>query len=214
MDSEFFAVFSNDNTVGDDEEINPVSNSTVVPAGESVSIAFYNVYGYNPTDGAALESDSRAFMSVFDQPFAGSILSRGMPIGTNVLNWGIVADATPASAAPVIANGYRADSLGNVYFAPGSSKLSKAAEKKLKAVVAANPSAIYKVTGYVQKSSTNKNNAELSLARAKAVETYLVSLGADVTFTVVLDAGEVPAKAGESYKARRATLFAMTPVVQ
>jgi hypothetical protein len=36
---------------------------------------------------------------------------------------------------------------------------------------------------------------------------------AGVTFIVGLDAGQVPAKAGESYKARRATLFAMTPVV-
>jgi hypothetical protein len=41
-----------------------------------------------------------------------------------------------------------------------------------------------------------------------------VSLGAGVNFTVVVDAGLVPAKNGTSDKARRATLYAMTPVVQ
>jgi outer membrane protein OmpA-like peptidoglycan-associated protein len=115
---------------------------------------------------------------------------------------------------PVIANGYRADKLGTVYFAPGSSKLTKKAQKAIAAAVAAAPSAIYKVTGYVQKSKSSKNNGKLSLARAKAVETYLVSLGAGVNFTVVVDAGKVPTKNGKSNKARRATLYAMTPVVQ
>ena len=125
---------------------------------------------------------------------------------------------TPLSApAPIVANGYRADKLGTVYFAPLSSELSKAAKKKLEAAVIANPSAVYKITGYVQKSKSAKNaknDADLSLARAKAIETHLASLGAGVTFTVVTDAGLVPAKNGSSDKARRATLYAMTPVVQ
>ena len=124
---------------------------------------------------------------------------------------------TPVSApAPIVAHGYRADKLGTVYFAPLSSKLSKAAKKKLEAAVIANPSAVYKITGYVQKSKSAKNaknDADLSLARAKAIETHLASLGAGVTFTVVTDAGLVPAKNGSSDKARRATLYAMTPVV-
>ena len=127
------------------------------------------------------------------------------------------AEAAAAAPAPVIANGYRADKLGTVYFAPLSSKLSKAAKKKLEAAVIANPSAVYKITGYVQKSKSAKNaknDADLSLARAKAIETHLASLGAGVTFTVVTDAGLVPAKNGSSDKARRATLYAMTPVVQ
>jgi hypothetical protein len=122
-----------------------------------------------------------------------------------------------AAPAPVIANGYRADKLGTVYFAPLSSKLSKAAKKQIETLVAANPAAIYKVSGYVQKSifaKNAKNDASLSLARARAVETYLASLGAGVNFTVVVDAGKVPAKNGKSNKARRATLYAMTPVVQ
>ena len=123
------------------------------------------------------------------------------------------ANSTPTPTS-VIANGYRADNLGTVYFAPLSSKLSKAAKKQIKTLVTANPSAIYKISGYVQKSSSAKNDASLSLARAKAVETYLVSLGAGINFTVVLDAGKVPTKNGKSSKARRATFYAMTPVVQ
>ena len=124
---------------------------------------------------------------------------------------------TTTGPVPIIANGYRADKLGTVYFAPLSSKLSKAAKKQIDTLVAANPVSIYKVTGHVQKSifaKNAKNNASLSLARARAIETYLVSLGAGVNFTVVVDAGLVPAKNGTSDKARRATLYAMTPVVQ
>ena len=107
--------------------------------------------------------------------------------------------------------------MATVYFSPLSSKLSKADKKKLEAAVIANPSAVYKITGYVQKSilaKNAKNDASLSLARAKAIETHLASLGAGVTFTVVTDAGKVPVKNGKSKKARRATLYAMTPVVQ
>ena len=128
----------------------------------------------------------------------------------------IVADSDADSSvpAPVIANGHRADKLGSVYFQPLSSDLSNAASKEIKRLVNANPAAIYKVIGYVQKSGSSKNNASLSLARAKAIEAYLVSLGAGVNFTVVLDAGLVPAKNGTSDKARKATLFTMTAVVQ
>ena len=128
----------------------------------------------------------------------------------------IVADSDADSSvpAPVITNGHRADKLGSVYFQPLSSDLSNAASKEIKRLVTANPAAIYKVIGYVQKSGSSKNNASLSLARAKAIEAYLVSLGAGVNFTVVLDAGLVPAKNGTSDKARKATLFTMTPVVQ
>ena len=128
----------------------------------------------------------------------------------------IVADSDADSSvpAPVITNSHRADKLGTVYFQPLSSDLSNAASKEIKSLVNANPAAIYKVIGYVQKSGSSKNDASLSLARAKAIETYLVSLGAGVNFTVVLDAGLVPAKNGTSDKARKATLFTMTPVVK
>ena len=122
-----------------------------------------------------------------------------------------------ASSAASIANAYRADKLATVYFSPLSSELSKAAKKQLEAAVIANPSAVYKVTGYVQKSifaRNAQNDSSLSLARAKAIETHLESLGAGVTFTVVVDGAGVPVKNGKSNKARRATLFAMTPIVQ
>ena len=142
----------------------------------------------------------------------------GGPTNGQTLSEAVEAAAAEVGAsAPVMANGYRADKLATVYFAPLSSKLSKADKKKLEAAVIANPSAVYKITGYVQKSifaKNAKNDASLSLARAKAIETHLASLGAGVTFTVVVDAGKVPAKNGKSKKARRATLYAMTPVVQ
>jgi hypothetical protein len=139
----------------------------------------------------------------------GSVEAAAAPTTTTV--------SAPASISPIVANAYRADKLGTVYFAPLSSKLSKAAKKQIEAAVIANPSAVYKITGYVQKSifaRNAKNDASLSLARAKAIETHLESLGAGVTFTVVVDAAGVPAKNGKSDKARRATLYAMTPVVQ
>ena len=136
-------------------------------------------------------------------------------------NWnGLVVEVNVSAVSapvPIVANAYRADKLATVYFSPLSSKLSKAAKKKLEAAVIANPSAVYKITGHVQKSifaKNAKNDASLSLARAKAIETHLASLGAGVTFTVVTDAGKVPVKNGKSKKARRATLYAMTPVVQ
>ena len=131
--------------------------------------------------------------------------------------WNESAASSGTSSAAPIANASRADKLATVYFAPLSSKLSKAAKKQLEAAVIANPSAVYKVTGYVQKSifaRNAKNDSLLSLARAKSIETHLESLGAGVTFTVVVDGAGVPATNGKSNKARRATLYAMTPVVQ
>lgn len=129
-----------------------------------------------------------------------------------------LADSVSAVATtPIVANAYRADKLATVYFSPLSSKLSKAAKKQLEAAVIASPSAVYKISGYVQKSifaKNAKNDASLSLARAKAIETHLLSLGAGVTFTVVIDGAGVPAKNSASNKSRRATLYAMTPVVQ
>ena len=114
---------------------------------------------------------------------------------------------------PIVTNGYRADELGSVYFAPGSSKLSTKAKREIKLMIESNPAGIYKVTGYVQKSRSTKNNSKLSLARARAVENYLINLGANVHFTVVIETGELSGKESKSYRARRATLFAMTPVV-
>ena len=113
----------------------------------------------------------------------------------------------------IVRDGYGQDALANVYFASGSSKLSKAAKGKIEAAVKANPSAIYRVIGYVQKSGSSSNDEKLSLARARSVEKYLVSLGAGVNFTVVSESGLISPQNGKSVKARKATLFALTPVV-
>ena len=183
---------------------------------ESLSLTSVYFLGSAPATvgvGAFLNTASGA--KAYIKPGATGFTTSGTPALWNGLAVEVVADA-PAEV-PVVANGYRADKLGTVYFAPLSSELSKAAKKKLEAAVIANPSAVYKITGYVQKSKSAKNaknDADLSLARAKAIETHLASLGAGVTFTVVTDAGLVPAKNGSSDKARRATLYAMTPVVQ
>ncbi|MEJ6493714.1 MAG: leucine-rich repeat protein [Actinomycetes bacterium] len=179
--------------------------------GASLSSVYF--LGNAPTVGSSAFADVAAGAKAYIKTGATGFADVGQTWnGLTVTIW----TESTTSPVPIIANAYRADKLGTVYFAPLSSKLSKDAKKKLGAAVIANPSAIYKVTGYVQKSiiaKNAKNDSSLSLARAEAVETYLVSLGAGVTFTVV-DAGKVPAKNGKSSKARRATLYAMTPVVQ
>jgi len=198
----------------------------------ATSVAFDNVSGTITANSATSivvtsPANSAGFADVSVATTAGNeIKFDGFQYGDNltVCDGSVAAAAptttpvsAPASMAPIVANGYRADKLSTVYFAPLSSKLSKAAKKQLEAAVTANPSAVYKITGYVQKSifaENAKNDASLSLARAKAIETHLVSLGSGVTFTVVVDAAGVPAKNGKSDKARRATLYAMTPVVQ
>lgn len=166
--------------------------------------AYDGWYSMPGTDDAQFEPGALYSVCLFDPSNNG--------VGQMVTGRASLLD--DAAPVPTIANGYRADKLGNVYFAPGSSKLSNAAKNKLKSLVTANPASIYKVTGYVQKARSSKNDAALSLARAKAVETYLASIGAGVNFTVVTDAGLVPVSAGKSDKARKATLFAMTPVVK
>ena len=170
------------------------------------------VVGVGPFDSVGAKAYIKSGATGFDLDSDGD----GIPGVWYGLIVEIVADSDADSSvqAPVIANGHRADKLGSVYFQPLSSDLSNAASKEIKKLVTANPAAIYKVIGYVQKSGSSKNNASLSLARAKAIEAYLVSLGAGVNFTVVLDAGLVPAKNGTSDKARKATLFTMTAVVQ
>ena len=175
--------------------------------------ALTSVYflGDAPTAGSSaftsVAAGAKAYIETGATGFGSAGKWHGLVVEVNV----------SAVSAPIVANAYRADKLATVYFSPLSSKLSKAAKKQLEAAVIANPSAVYKITGHVQKSifaKNAKNDASLSLARAKAIETHLASLGAGVTFTVVTDAGKVPVKNGKSKKARRATLYAMTPVVQ
>ena len=177
--------------------------------------ALTSVYflGDAPTAGSSaftsVAAGAKAYIETGATGFGSAGKWHGLVVEVNV--------SAVSAPVPIVANAYRADKLATVYFSPLSSKLSKAAKKQLEAAVIANPSAVYKITGHVQKSifaKNAKNDASLSLARAKAIETHLASLGAGVTFTVVTDAGKVPVKNGKSKKARRATLYAMTPVVQ
>ena len=114
--------------------------------------------------------------------------------------------------APNVANGYRADEIGNVYFAPYSSRLTNTAKNQIKLMIDSNPAAIYKVTGFVQGVRKTKSGEKLSVARAKAVQDYLVTLGANVHFTVVIESGNIPLENSLGKKSRRATIFVMTPV--
>ena len=111
-------------------------------------------------------------------------------------------------------DGYDQTELATVYFRLGSSKLSDKAKASIKAAVEANPAAIYRVIGYVQKSSSSTNDGSLSLSRARAVAKYLDSLNAEVKFTVVSESGYISPVDSKNAKARKATLFAVTPSVK
>ena len=111
-------------------------------------------------------------------------------------------------------DGYDQTELATVYFNSGSSKLSNKAKASIKSAVEANPAAIYRVIGYVQESSSSRNDQSLSLSRARAVTKYIGSLDADVNFTVVSEAGLISLDDGKSAKARKATLFTVIPSVR
>ena len=111
-------------------------------------------------------------------------------------------------------DGYDQTELATVYFRLGSSKLSDKAKASIKAAVEANPAAIYRVIGYVQKSFISRNDGSLSLSRARAVAKYLDSLNAEVKFTVVSESGYISPVDSKNAKARKATLFAVTPSVK
>lgn len=65
-----------------------VSSSQVTfKAGETSYFAFFSVYGYNPNSEVDVVSDTNAVMALFNAPFEGSILARGLPQGAKVLNW-------------------------------------------------------------------------------------------------------------------------------
>lgn len=111
-------------------------------------------------------------------------------------------------------DGYDQTELATVYFSLLSSKLSNKAKASIKSAVEANPAATYRVIGYVQKSSSSSNDGSLSLSRARAVAKYLDSLNAEVKFTVVSEGGYISLVDSKNGKARKATLFAVTPSVK
>lgn len=133
---------------------------------------------------------------------------------SNFITYRISNPPSNSTSSSQTANAYAETDLGSIYFPPGSSRLSSASKQQVKEIIQANPNGLFKVTGYVQKSRTTRNDQRLSEARARAVEKYLMTLGAGVNFTVVVEAGKVPAVDGNKSTARRATMFALTPVVR
>lgn len=125
----------------------------------------------------------------------------------------LTCSSTSPNTTPTVANGYRADELGSIFFTPHSSKLSRTSKKQISDLIKQNPSAIYKVTGYVQGVRITRNGDKLAIARAAAVEKYLDTIGANTWFTVVIENGQIPTSNGSKSTSRRVTIFAMTPVV-
>lgn len=132
-----------------------------------------------------------------------------------VTPYGAVNLSRPQTNNCCIANGYIFEDIGSVYFAPGSSKLTNLSKRQLDAIIKLNPSPsnVYKITGYVQSSRSNRNDARLSVARARAVEEYLKQIGAGTYFTVVIETGLTPELNANKYTARRATIYSVIPAV-
>lgn len=95
----YFIGYGND--VVSDENITPASENVVIPANSTVMIAFFAVYGSAGVN--ATPEETTAFMSVLDAQFtvfneaftSSSVLAKGIPEGSNVLNWGVVASPPP-----------------------------------------------------------------------------------------------------------------------
>ena len=105
----------------------------------------------------------------------------------------------------------RADSDGVILFTGNSSALGPKAKKEIKTFLDANPNAAsFAVTGYVQKSGSDRNNSRLSLARANAIKKYIAKLGN--TKTVTVTAGGISPTNPKSKNARKAVLTAVAPV--
>lgn len=102
----------------------------------------------------------------------------------------------------------KAETDGVILFTANSSALGPKAKKEIKAFVDANPNAAsFAVTGYVQKSGSDRNNSRLSLARANAVKKYIAKLGN--TKTVAITAGGISPTNSKSTGARKAVLTAV-----
>jgi hypothetical protein len=78
-------------------------------------------------------------------------------------------------------------------------------------LVELNPDAIaFDVAGYVQRTKSKRNDRRLSLARASKVRNYMRDdLGVEVPITI--SGNRVPAKNGDKWFARRATVRAVQP---
>lgn len=76
-----------DNESGTESKLGVSSSQVTFKAGETSYFAFFSVYGYNPNSEMGVVSDTNAVMELFNAPFEGSILARGLPEGAKVLNW-------------------------------------------------------------------------------------------------------------------------------
>jgi hypothetical protein len=101
--------------------------------------------------------------------------------------------------------------IGTVHFGKRSAKLSAESKQLLAALVELNPDAIsFDVAGYVQRTKSKRNDRRLSLARASKVRNYMRDdLG--VTVPITISGNRVPAKNGDKWFARRATVRAVQP---
>jgi hypothetical protein len=118
----------------------------------------------------------------------------------------------PAQAAPKVS--VTTGSLGSVYFASGSARLTPEARATLWGwLPKVNAAATLNVVGYVQKSGSAANDHALSSARAKVVIAFFTNRGASATITA--KAGRVPATRGTAASARRAevVITSVKPVV-
>ena len=121
----------------------------------------------------------------------------------------------PSTAATFISQSSSTDTaIGNVYFAPKSSRLSAKSKAHLDKVVAANPSVSkFKVVGYSQWApwATEKSYQKISLARANSVKAYLQQKG--IAVEIVTESGGLPKTNNKSYKSRKAEIYSVTQAV-
>ena len=159
--------------------------------------------------------------SSFSFVYVTSLDERDFNLIDSEINQAASAPATSSSTSvtsqnPQIANAYDALIAEVLTFAPLSSKLTDKAKLQIKNAIETNPSpsGVYKITGYVQGIGGNKNNSQLSLARANAVYDYLKSISADQKFTFVIEVGGVPSTNGKKSSARKVELTKLIPVVK
>ncbi|HLP23881.1 MAG TPA: hypothetical protein VK139_07555 [Microbacteriaceae bacterium] len=103
-DKAVFSEFGND--VVSDDYVEVIARDVVIPAGATVYFAFFGIHGSPGIEASTDEVNAfmtalDEFVTVFDEPFnADSLLAKGIPVGSSVLNWGDVTEAA-APAAPV-----------------------------------------------------------------------------------------------------------------
>lgn len=88
---------------GGESRMDLSSSQVTFKAGETSYFAFFSVYAYPVISGEDVVADTNAVMALFNQPFEGSALARGIPDGAKVLNWMSSAEPAPAPNADELA---------------------------------------------------------------------------------------------------------------